>query len=134
MPAARPPGPPAAARRGPRHPARPPAPPPPPAHAPPHPSRATPQGGRIGGKGTVRRKKKTVHKAASMDDKRLQSTLKRLGVNNIPGIEEVSAERESAGRVGRSTALTRALPLARYCAGEHLQGGRLHHPLRQPQG
>jgi len=24
------------------------------------------------------------------DDKRLQSTLKRLGVNNIPGIEEVN--------------------------------------------
>ena len=45
---------------------------------------------KIGGKGTVRRKKKTVHKASQMDDKRLQSTLKRLGVNNIPGIEEVS--------------------------------------------
>lgn len=36
-----------------------------------------------------RRKKKTVHKAAGTDDKRLQSTLKRLGVNTIPGIEEV---------------------------------------------
>jgi nascent polypeptide-associated complex subunit beta len=44
---------------------------------------------RTGGKGTVRRKKKAVHKTTSTDDKRLQNTLKRLGVNTIPGIEEV---------------------------------------------
>ncbi len=31
-----------------------------------------------------------MHKAATTDDKRLQSTLKRLGVNTIPGIEEVN--------------------------------------------
>jgi NACalpha-BTF3-like transcription factor len=37
----------------------------------------------------VCRKKKAVHKAATTDDKRLQNTLKRLGVNTIPGIEEV---------------------------------------------
>ena len=43
---------------------------------------------RIGGKGTVRRKKKAVHKTAGTDDKRLQNTLRRLGVNTIPGIEE----------------------------------------------
>lgn len=46
--------------------------------------------GRTGGKGTIRRKRKTVHKNVSTDDKRLQSTLKRLGVNNIPAIEEVN--------------------------------------------
>eukprot|EP00290_Baffinella_frigidus_P053773 CAMPEP_0180346134 /NCGR_PEP_ID=MMETSP0989-20121125/3703_1 /TAXON_ID=697907 /ORGANISM="non described non described, Strain CCMP2293" /LENGTH=193 /DNA_ID=CAMNT_0022335229 /DNA_START=50 /DNA_END=631 /DNA_ORIENTATION=+ len=45
---------------------------------------------RTGGKGSVRRKKKAVHKTATTDDKRLQNTLKRLGVNNIPGIEEVN--------------------------------------------
>jgi len=45
---------------------------------------------RTGGKGTVRRKKKAVHKTTSTDDKRLQGTLKRLGVNTIPGIEEVN--------------------------------------------
>ncbi|EFJ19435.1 hypothetical protein SELMODRAFT_107673 [Selaginella moellendorffii] len=45
---------------------------------------------RTGGKGTVRRKKKAVHKTATTDDKRLQNTLKRLGVNTIPGIEEVN--------------------------------------------
>ena len=36
------------------------------------------------------RKKKVVHKTVTTDDKRLQSTLKRLGVNSIPGIEEVN--------------------------------------------
>ncbi|VVA95132.1 unnamed protein product [Arabis nemorensis] len=45
---------------------------------------------RTGGKGTVRRKKKAVHKTATTDDKRLQSTLKRVGVNSIPAIEEVN--------------------------------------------
>lgn len=45
---------------------------------------------RTGGKGTVRRKKKAVHRATTTDDKRLQSTLKRLGVNTIPSIEEVN--------------------------------------------
>ncbi|MEW5317186.1 MAG: hypothetical protein WDW38_008511 [Sanguina aurantia] len=43
-----------------------------------------------GGKGTMRRKKKAVHKTTTTDDKRLQNTLKRLGVNTIPGIEEVN--------------------------------------------
>lgn len=37
-----------------------------------------------------RRKHKAVHKTTSTDDKRLQNTLKRLGVNVIPGIEEVN--------------------------------------------
>lgn len=45
---------------------------------------------RTGGKGSMRRKKKAVHKTTTTDDKRLQSTLKRLGVNTIPGIEEVN--------------------------------------------
>merc|ERR1719364_417126 len=45
---------------------------------------------RTGGKGTVRRKKKGVHRMNSTDDKRLQNTLKRLGINSIPAIEEVN--------------------------------------------
>ncbi|OAY76699.1 Transcription factor BTF3 [Ananas comosus] len=45
---------------------------------------------RTGGKGSMRRKKKAVHKATTTDDKRLQSTLKRVGVNTIPAIEEVN--------------------------------------------
>jgi|EP00029_Vermamoeba_vermiformis_P014431 nascent polypeptide-associated complex subunit beta len=45
---------------------------------------------RTGGKGSVRRKKKVVHKQAVADDKKLQATFKRLGVNTIPGIDEVN--------------------------------------------
>lgn len=50
---------------------------------------------RTGGKGTVRRKKKAIHKTNSTDDKRLQNTLKRLSVNTIPGIEEVNIFKDS---------------------------------------
>jgi len=49
----------------------------------------------IGGKGVPRRKKKVIHKTASTDDKKLQSTLKKLGVNNIQGIDEVNMFRDS---------------------------------------
>lgn len=45
---------------------------------------------RIGGKGSVRRKKKIVHRSSATDDKKLQSSLKKLTVNNISGIEEVN--------------------------------------------
>ncbi|PWA49116.1 Nascent polypeptide-associated complex NAC domain-containing protein [Artemisia annua] len=45
---------------------------------------------RTGGKGSVRRKKKAVHKPNTTDDKRLLSTLKRIGVQPIPQIEEVN--------------------------------------------
>merc|ERR1712050_818574 len=45
---------------------------------------------RTGGKGTARRTKKTKHQNHGADDKQLQAQLKRLGVNNIPGIEEVN--------------------------------------------
>jgi len=48
------------------------------------------QQSRTGGKGSIRRKKKTVHKTATSDDKKLGSTLKKLGVTNIPAIEEVN--------------------------------------------
>merc|ERR1712226_851407 len=45
---------------------------------------------RTGGKGSARRKRKVVHKANATDDKKLQGTLKRLGVQPIAGIEEVN--------------------------------------------
>ena len=48
------------------------------------------QQSRTGGQGSFRRKKKTVHKTATSDDKKLGSTLKKLGVTNIPAIEEVN--------------------------------------------
>ncbi len=50
----------------------------------------------------MRRKTKVVHKAAAVDDKRLQQTFKRLNITPIPGIEEVRARgpRPRACRVG----------------------------------
>merc|ERR1719262_1569330 len=49
---------------------------------------------RTGGKGTARRKKRAKHQTTAADDKALQAQLKRLGVNNIPGIEEVNMFKE----------------------------------------
>jgi len=49
---------------------------------------------RIGGKGSARRKKKVVHRTAASDDKKLQASLKKLMMNNIPGIEEVNMIRD----------------------------------------
>jgi nascent polypeptide-associated complex subunit beta len=57
------------------------------------------QGERIGcdadsamnsGKGTPRRKVKKVHKSAGADDKKLQTSLKKLNVQPIQAIEEVN--------------------------------------------
>jgi len=48
------------------------------------------QSSALGGKGSVRRKKKIVHRTATTDDKKLQNSLKKLAVNPIPGIEEVN--------------------------------------------
>ena len=39
---------------------------------------------RIGGKGTVRRKNKVVHRTATTDDKKLQSSLKKLSGRQTP--------------------------------------------------
>ena len=41
---------------------------------------------RIGGKGTVRRKKKVVHRTATTDDKKLQSSLKKLSGKQIRSV------------------------------------------------
>jgi len=45
---------------------------------------------RIGGKGSARRKKKVIHRTNTTDDKKLQGSLKKLGLTTIPGIEEVN--------------------------------------------
>ncbi|KAL2529614.1 Nascent polypeptide-associated complex NAC [Forsythia ovata] len=49
---------------------------------------------RSGEKGTMRRNKKAIHKTTTTYDKRLQSTLKRIGVNAILAIEEVNIFKE----------------------------------------
>lgn len=51
-------------------------------------------GAAIGGKGASRRKVKAKHSGGGMDDKKLQGQMKRLGVNGIPGIEEVNMFKE----------------------------------------
>ena len=45
---------------------------------------------RIGGKGSARRKRRNIPKSNTTDDKKLQTSLKRLGVSSIPAIEEVN--------------------------------------------
>ncbi|KAL2007484.1 hypothetical protein VTN00DRAFT_8922 [Thermoascus crustaceus] len=50
---------------------------------------------RIGiGKGTPRRKTKRVHKTSGADDKKLQTTLKKMNVQPIQAIEEVNMFKE----------------------------------------
>ncbi|XP_021810911.1 nascent polypeptide-associated complex subunit beta-like [Prunus avium] len=39
---------------------------------------------RTGGKGSMRRKEKAVHKTTTTDDKRLQSSIKRIGRERYP--------------------------------------------------
>ena len=46
------------------------------------------------GKGTPRRKVKKVHKSSGTDDKKLQTSLKKLNVQPIQAIEEVNMFKE----------------------------------------
>jgi nascent polypeptide-associated complex subunit beta len=46
------------------------------------------------GKGTPRRKVKKVHKSSGADDKKLQTTLKKMNVQPIQAIEEVNMFKE----------------------------------------
>lgn len=45
---------------------------------------------RIGGKGTPRRKKKVVHRTSSCDDKKLQSSFKKLNLQHVSGVSEAN--------------------------------------------
>merc|ERR550537_534016 len=49
---------------------------------------------RTGGAGTARRTHVKKHASHTADDKQMQSQLKRLGMNQIPGIEEVNMFKE----------------------------------------
>ncbi|KAL1859859.1 Nascent polypeptide-associated complex subunit beta [Paecilomyces lecythidis] len=49
---------------------------------------------RVQGKGTPRRKTKRVHKSSGADDKKLQTTLKKMNVQPIQAIEEVNMFKE----------------------------------------
>jgi nascent polypeptide-associated complex subunit beta len=45
---------------------------------------------RIGGKGSMRKKNKVPHKSNQVDDKKVKSAIKKLGVQPLPGIDEVN--------------------------------------------
>jgi len=49
---------------------------------------------RLGGKGSMKRKKKVAHKTANADDKKIQSALKKAGAQPLPSIEEVNMFRD----------------------------------------
>uniref|UniRef100_H2ZFN9 Transcription factor BTF3 n=1 Tax=Ciona savignyi TaxID=51511 RepID=H2ZFN9_CIOSA len=67
---------------------------------------------RIGGKGSARRKRKVVHRTATTDDKKLQSSLKKLAVNNIPGIEEVNMIKDDGNVIHFNNPKVQASPSA----------------------
>lgn len=67
---------------------------------------------RIGGKGSARRKRKVVHKTAATDDKKLQATLKKLGINVIPSIEEVNMYRADGTMIHFKNPRVQASPQA----------------------
>jgi nascent polypeptide-associated complex subunit beta len=45
---------------------------------------------RIGGKGSMRKKNKVPHKTNQVDDKKVKTAIKKLGVQPLPGIDEVN--------------------------------------------
>ena len=49
---------------------------------------------RMGGKGTMRRKAKVQHKNTSVDDKKLTSSIKKLGIQPMQAIEEANFFRD----------------------------------------
>ena len=51
------------------------------------------------GKGTPRRKKVSKPKSSGFDDKKLQATLKKIGVQPITGIEEVNMFKRTEGSI-----------------------------------
>jgi len=67
---------------------------------------------RIGGKGSARRKRKVVHRTSTTDDKKLQSSLKKLAVNNIPGIEEVNMIKDDGTVIHFNNPKVQAAPSA----------------------
>merc|ERR1712060_660962 len=85
---------------------------------------------RTGGKGTARRTKIAKHQNHAADDKQLQAQLKRLGVNNIPGIEEVNMFMENGSVVHFSAPKVQASVAANiYVITGHAENKRLEELL-----
>merc|ERR1712013_745759 len=56
--------------------------------------------------------KKIVHKASNTDDKKLQSQLKKLSINPIPGIEEVNMFKDDGSVIHFTSPKVQASPQA----------------------
>ncbi|KAH8420401.1 hypothetical protein KR009_009907, partial [Drosophila setifemur] len=54
---------------------------------------------RIGGKGSVRRKHKHVPNSSNVEEKRLQATLAKLPLNQVPGIQQISVIMQDGSEV-----------------------------------
>merc|ERR1712187_983188 len=76
--------------------------------------------------GTARRTKLAKHQSHGADDKQLQAQLKRLGVNNIPGIEEVNMFKDDGSVLHFSTPKVQASVTANtYVVAGHGESKRL---------
>merc|ERR1719160_1966502 len=85
---------------------------------------------RTGGKGTQRRSKLKKHQSHAADDKQLQAQLKRMGINNIPGIEEVNMFQEDGSVIHFSAPKVRASVTANtYVVTGHAENKRLEELL-----
>jgi nascent polypeptide-associated complex subunit beta len=58
-----------------------------------------------------------VHKTTTTDDKRLQNTLKRLSVNNIPAIEEVNLFKDNGSVIHFASPKVRTTAVPRRSRG-----------------
>lgn len=54
---------------------------------------------RIGGKGSVRRKHKHVQTSSNLEEKRLQATLGKLSLNQMPGIQQISVQMRDGNEI-----------------------------------
>mmetsp|Transcript_18004 Transcript_18004/g.29928 ORF Transcript_18004/g.29928 Transcript_18004/m.29928 type:complete len:148 (+) Transcript_18004:87-530(+) len=66
----------------------------------------------IGGKGSMRRKVKVVHKKDANEDKKLQVILKKIGCNPIGGIESVDFFQENGNIIQIKNPQVQAAPNA----------------------
>merc|ERR1712187_612985 len=80
--------------------------------------------------GTARRTKKAKHGSHGADDKQLQAQLKRLGLNSIPGIEEVNMFKDDGSVVHFSAPKVQASVTANtYVVTGHAENKRLEELL-----
>ena len=74
------------------------------------------------GKGTPRRKVKKVHKSTGMDDKKLQTSLKKLNVQPIQAIEEVNMFKADGNVIHFAAPKGRATLCRPFCIRLRYQG------------